>query len=42
MLHVHNVNSIDLWLGYAHPTADNLWRWDEQIRKLIEACANYS
>ncbi len=39
-LHIHNVNSIDLWLGGAHPTADNLWRWDEQNRKLIEACAN--
>ncbi|MCI0389417.1 MAG: hypothetical protein MOB07_11740 [Acidobacteria bacterium] len=29
------VNSIDLWLGGAHLTADNLWRWDEQNRKLI-------
>ncbi len=32
-LHIHNVNSIDLWLGGAHPTADNLWRWDEQNRR---------
>ena len=31
------VNSIDLWLGGAHLTADNLWRWDEQNRKLIRA-----
>ena len=31
------VNSIDLWLGGAHLAADNLWRWDEQNRKLIRA-----
>jgi hypothetical protein len=31
------LNSIDLWLGGAHLTADNLWRWDEQKRKLIRA-----
>src|SRR5215470_9337778 len=24
------VNSIDLWLGGAHLTKDDLWRWDEQ------------
>jgi hypothetical protein len=29
------VNSVDLWLGGAHLTADNLWRWDEPNRKLI-------
>ena len=29
------LNSIDLWLGGAHLTEDNLWRWDEQNRKLI-------
>jgi hypothetical protein len=29
------VNLIDLWLGGAHLTAVNLWRWDEQNRKLI-------
>jgi uncharacterized protein DUF1835 len=32
-----DVNSIDLWFGGAHLTADNLWRWDEQNRKLIRA-----
>ena len=31
------VNSIDLWLGGARLTADDLWRWDEQGRKLIRA-----
>ena len=28
-------NSIDLWLGGAHLTPDNLWRWDDPNRKLI-------
>jgi hypothetical protein len=28
-------NGIDLWLGGLHLTEDNLWRWDEQERKLI-------
>ena len=27
MLNIHNVNSIDLWLGGAHLTANNLWRF---------------
>jgi hypothetical protein len=31
------VNSIDLWLGGAHMTAGNIWRWDEHNRKLIRA-----
>jgi hypothetical protein len=31
MLNIHNVNSIDLWLGGAYLTADNLWRWDDKV-----------
>jgi hypothetical protein len=30
-----DVNSIDLWLGGAHLTSDDFWRWDEQNQKLV-------
>lgn len=30
-------NGIDLWLGGVHLREDNLWRWDEQQQRLIQA-----
>jgi hypothetical protein len=31
------LNGIDLWLGGVHLSEDNLWRWDDQTGRIVQA-----
>jgi hypothetical protein len=31
------LNGIDLWLGGVHLSKENLWRWDEEAKKIVRA-----
>jgi hypothetical protein len=31
------LNGIDLWLGGVHLSEENLWRWDDETRRIVQA-----